>query len=294
MPHRYEDIDFNHSFSTISKEVVEQMQTQEVKQNQKDFDALMNALQEGKCYLCGRDIDECDEKNPCFHFLLNPRLKRKYINALISQPISFIQLYTYLAWVANTERPCFNINDTLSDIANKRLFETTIRYKNIEWSFNFKQSDFEGHQDTKIGNSPHYHFHMTVDGKPIATFNKCHISFTPYDFLMFEIIKQGAAAVDTQFASGLETLIQSVIVNIHPDGLIQFIEVISEKEIYVTFIKPGTITKSQIEEIGVLFNSSELLIYQIIDKINKEKGYSIIYEVYSQEIDNPVIKVRRD
>lgn len=294
MPHRFENIDFKRSFSTLPQDVVEYLQQQEDRQNLKDFIALKEALQEGKCSLCGKSIDVCDEQSPCFHFLLNPKLKGNSRDALLSKPNSFIQLYTYLAWVANTQQPFFNVNDIISDIANNRLFESTIRYKNIEWSFSFKQSDFEGHQNAKIGNLPHYHFHMTVDGRPIAIFNKCHINFIPYDFLMFEIIKQGAADVDTQFASGLETLKQSVFVNMLSNGATQFIEIISENEVHRTFIKPGSITQTQIEEIGSIFHITELPVYKIIDKLNNENGYNILYEVYSQQIDNPVIKVRRD
>ncbi len=294
MPHRYENIDFKRTLASIPMDVREILQEGEDERNAKDFEALKKGLSKGECYLCGKKIEECDPANPCLHFLLNPRLKKVAREALFSKPVSFIHLYTYLAWVANTEMPFVNINDILSDIVNNRIFEGTIRYKNIEWSFTYKPTDLEGHQGAKVGALPHYHFQMKVDNNVTASFNNCHIQFTPYDFQYFEMIKQDAVVIDPQFASGLETLKQSVIVNGYPNGQVEFEELISAEERYITKILPGTISKQQIEEIGDIFSNSKLLIYQIIEKLNKEKGYSIQYALFSRKIDNPILKSRRD
>lgn len=294
MPHRYEKIDFKRTLASIPADVIEILQEYEDKQNAKDFGDLKNGLRKGKCYLCGQDLDNCDPANPCYHFLLNPRLKKAAREALFSKPVSFIHLYTYLAWVANSEKPFVNINDILSDIVSNRVFEASIRYKNIEWYFEYKQTDFEGHQGAKVGASPHYHFQMKVDDNVTASFNNCHVQFTTYDFQYFEMIKQDAVVVDPQFASGLETLKQSVRVTGYPNGLVEFEELLSAEELYITKIIPGTISKQQIEEIGNIFSNSELLIYQIIENLNKEKGCSIQYALFSRKIDNPLIKSRRN
>lgn len=235
-----------------------------------------------------------DVSTPCFHFLLNPKLKKNCREALFSKPVSFIKLYTYLAWVANSNQPFENVNDIISDILPSRIFETTIRYKNIEWSFSFKKSDIEGHPDAKIGGLPHYHFQMTVDGNTVVNYNNCHIQFTPEDFLYFEMIRQNAVKVDPQFAAGLESLKNSVQVNILPDGGVEFIEFISEDELHRTYVLKGTITHDQINEIGELVGASKMEVYQIIDKLNMENGYNIKYGVLSAKRDNPVVKARRD
>lgn len=294
MPHRFDNIDFKRTFESLPKDVVALLQRNEDEQNERRFAALCDSLKHDKCYLCGQSLEYNDESTPCFHFLLNPKLKKKHREALFSKPVSFIKLYTYLAWVANSDQPFENVNDIISDILPSRIFETTIRYKNIEWSFSFKRSDFEGHPDAKIGGLPHYHFQMTVDGNTIVSYNNCHIQFAPEDFLCFEMIRQNAVKVDPQFAAGLEFLKDNVFVNVLPEGGVEFIEFISEEELHRTYVLKDTITHEQIREIGDLYSTSELEIYQIIDKLNVEKGYNIKYGVLSAKRDNPVVKARRD
>lgn len=294
MPHRFDNIDFKRTFESLPKDVVALLQRNEDEQNERRFAALCDSLKHDKCYLCGQSLEYNDESTPCFHFLLNPKLKKKHREALFSKPVSFIKLYTYLAWVANSDQPFENVNDIISDILPSRIFETTIRYKNIEWSFSFKRSDLEGHPDAKIGGLPHYHFQMTVDGNTIVSYNNCHIQFAPEDFLCFEMIRQNAVKVDPQFAAGLEFLKDNVFVNVLPEGGVEFIEFISEEELHRTYVLKDTITHEQIREIGDLYSTSELEIYQIIDKLNVEKGYNIKYGVLSAKRDNPVVKARRD
>lgn len=195
MPYRYANIDFKRTLASIPEEERELLQAYEDKQNAADFEALKKGLSRGECYLCGKKLEECDPANPCFHFLLNPRLKKVAREALFSKPVSFIQLYTYLAWVANTETPFVNINDILSDVINNRIFEGSIRYKNIEWSFSYKLSDFEGHKGTKHGDFPHYHFQMKVDDKVVVYFNN-HIQFDQNDFFYMEMLRQDAITID--------------------------------------------------------------------------------------------------
>ena len=294
MPHRFDNIDFKRTFESLPKDVVALLQRNEDEQNERRFAALCDSLKHDKCYLCGQSLEYNDESTPCFHFLLNPKLKKKHREALFSKPVSFIKLYTYLAWVANSDQPFENVNDIISDILPSRIFETTIRYKNIEWSFSFKRSDLEGHPDAKIGGLPHYHFQMTVDGNTIVSYNNCHIQFAPEDFLCFEMIRQNAVKVDPQFAAGLEFLKDNVFVNVLPEGGVEFIEFISEEELHRTYVLKDTITHEQIREIGDLYSTSDLEIYQIIDKLNVEKGYNIKYGVLSAKRDNPVVKARRD
>ena len=294
MPYRFENINFKRTFESLPKDVVALLQRREYKHNERDFAALCGSLKHNKCYLCGQSLEYNDVSTPCFHFLLNPRLKKKYREALFSKPVSFIKLYTYLAWVANSNQPFENVNDIISDILPSRIFETTIRYKNIEWSFSFKKSDLEGHPDAKIGRLPHYHFQMTVDGNTIVNYNNCHIQFASEDFLYFEMIRQKAAKVDSQFVAGLELLKNSVQVNILSDGGVEFIEFISEDELHRTYVLKDTITHDQINEIEELVSVSTIEVYQIIDKLNMEKGYNIKYGVLSSKRNNPVVKARRD
>lgn len=294
MPHRFANIDFKRTFSSIPEDVIISFQNKEYEQNGKDFNSLRENLKVGRCYLCGKPIDFCDESTPCFHFMLNPKLTKKARIALFSKPVSFFKLYTYLTWVANSELPFVNVNDILSDISPNHLFESTIRYKNIEWSFSFKESDFEGHQGAKVGELPHYHICMTADSKPIITFNKTHIQFTPDDFFYFEVLKQKAAVLDPQFSSGLETLKNGVFIQVQIDGSIVFSEVISEDTIHRTIVKSGSFNNAQLKEIGDKYQTSNKHIYQIIEELNKEKGYKIESITFPAQREGAVTKVRRD
>ena len=108
------------------------------------------------------------------------------------------------------------------------------------------------------------------------------------------MIRQNAVKVDPQFAAGLEFLKDNVFVNVLPEGGVEFIEFISEEELHRTYVLKDTITHEPIREIGDLYSMSDLEIYQIIDKLNVEKGYNIKYGVLSAKRDNPVVKARRD
>lgn len=109
MPHRFENIDFIRTLNSIPKDVIEKFQRQEDEQNKRDFISLCESLKEGKCSLCGHTLDYCDESSPCFHILLNPQIKRKMRQQLFNKPISFIKLYTYLSWIANSDKPFENM-----------------------------------------------------------------------------------------------------------------------------------------------------------------------------------------
>lgn len=109
MPHRFQKIDWKKTLDSIPKDVADLLQKGFDEQNEKDFISLCTSLKQGKCSLCGHSLDYYDENAPCFHLLLNPKLRRKVRENLFSRPISFIKLYTYLAWVANSEKPFENM-----------------------------------------------------------------------------------------------------------------------------------------------------------------------------------------
>lgn len=293
MPHRFQKIDWEKTLDSIPKDVADLLQKGFDEQNEKDFISLCSFLKQGKCSLCGHSLDYYDENAPCFHLLLNPKLRRKVRENLFSRPISFIKLYTYLTWVANSEKPFENINDILCDISDKRLFEATIRYKNIQWSFCFSKEDLEGHHGSKIGKMPHYHFQMSVDNNIIVSYNSTHIQFTPDDFMYFEMIRQNAIQIDPQYASGLDMLKAILQVNVLSNGFVEFVETISEEEAHITYVVLETITQEQLLEVGNIFENSNMEVYQIIDELNIEKGYNIKYCVFSRMKDNPIKKAKR-
>ena len=83
-------------------------------------------------------------------------------------------------WVAYQENMSININNLFLERDKNKVWECTIKYKNLEWSLSCSTTDFEGHKNTKH-NFPHYHFSMKVNEKPFISWN--HIPLTKNDMM---------------------------------------------------------------------------------------------------------------
>ena len=110
--------------------------------------------------------------------------------------------------------------------------------------------------------------------------------------MYFEMIRQNAIKIDPQYASGLDMLKGILQVNVS-NGFVEFVETISEEEAHITYVVLETITQEQLLEVGNIFENSNMEVYQIIDKLNIEKGYNIKYCVFSRMKDNPIKKAKR-
>lgn len=262
MPHRYGDIDFKRTFDSLDTETKEFCRKQGERQNERDFKSLCDGLNNGTCYLCGKPLEDYSE--PCFHWLLNPTIKKNVLRRLFATPVSFIHLYTYLTWVANSETPFVNVNDLMSDVSKGKMFEASIKYREFTWSFSFGGTDFEA---LHYGKS-HYHLEIRKNDNVIVRFGDFHIEFTPYDYLMFEMISQGAVSIDAGHSAGIESLCRGGIPEVFSSGI-----TIPTR----TFILPSSCSDSQLSEIMELKEKTGMGIVDIIDKLNSEKGYSIKY-----------------
>lgn len=291
MPHRFQHIDWRKTIAQFGEEFLQQQHEHELKQNEVDFERLHSNLQRGLCYLCNHHIEYTDVSHPCFHWFINPNIDIKLLKKYFKQqkPISYFRLYTYLTWVANTENPFININDTDDFNANSKIFEGTIRYKNIEWSFSLGKSDFEGHKLSAIGQMSHYHFQMKINDKIQIRYKDTHIPFTPADLLYFEMIKQEAMVIDPSFSAGIKELMQHVHVTVCEDNSALFVQQVSANTVYKTVIP--YITSNQLREIDDVYSCTNLQIHEIVDKLNAEKGYNIKYCVYESSRDNPIEKI---
>lgn len=70
------------------------------------------------------------------------------------------------------------------------MLETTIKYKNIEWTLTYGQSDLDGHKDSQNANFPHFHLQMLVDELPFIRFNDFHIPFSKEDLFNIKLLKK--------------------------------------------------------------------------------------------------------
>lgn len=271
MPNRYGCVDFKKTFETLDSETIDFFTKLDYQQNEQDFQSLCDGLNKGICYLCGKALDDCSE--PCFHWLLNPKIKKKELRKLFEKPISIIKLYTYLTWVANSDTPLININDITADTLPNKMFEATIKYKDFEWSFSLGKTDYNAEHYGKS----HYHLQAKKNSFVYIKYNDFHIECTPEDMLMIEMIRQGSVEFDYGYSGGLGSLISGNV----PNELLQT-TFSTDKKVFLptrTFILPNTINDSQLEEIQNIKRNTGMTVADIIDKLNTEKGYGIKYTV---------------
>lgn len=267
MPNRYSNIDFKKTFESLDEETIKTQTDAWNKQNEQDFKNLCEGLKNNTCYLCGKHIDDCSV--PCFHWLLNPKIKKKELRKLFEKPISITKLYTYLTWVANSDTPFININDISADTLPNKMFEATIKYRDFEWSFSLGKTDYNAEHYGKS----HYHLQAKKNGFVYIKYNDFHIECTPEDMLMIEMIRQGAVEFDAGFSAGLESLKSGnypfiLLQNNYMGGVLG------------TFVLTNTINDAQLQELLEENKNTGISFADIIDKLNSNNGYNIKYILY--------------
>lgn len=291
MDNPYKNLDFQKIISSLPPEVVQLFQEKEDLQNERDFENLRNCLQNNECYLCHNSIDHIEEDTPCFHWLLNPTIKKKQLKKLFNSGIGFGRTYAYLTWVANADKPIVNINDCSHDTLPNKYIETTIKYKQFEWSFSMGNTDIVGHENSKSSNFPHYHIQIKVDDKVIVKFNDFHIPLTDSDLFALEMENKNVLIPSIHFSSGLDVLS-------HIDGkeLSQYLSPsknLSEAQYFTrTLIYPATVNESILNKIKELRLLNNWTVPKTIEYINETLHYHIRYEVIHMPI-NPAEKAHR-
>lgn len=176
-------------FDSMSDEEREQWQDRNDQEHRIQHIYFRQGYRQGKCYLCGKDFKTLSKDEPCLHWLLRQgKFKPKDIR-LIAAKFGYHQIAAYLRWCANEERPLANINDLQEEAPEGKVLSSTIRWKNIEWSFDCSPNDQVGHGGDH-SNFPHYHFQMRIDGRQFINFNDYHLPFDDVDIFAFELSKE--------------------------------------------------------------------------------------------------------
>lgn len=141
------------------------------------------------CYLCDKDFKTISKEDPCVHWLLRRgKFKNKDI-VLITKKFGYHNICAYLRWCANAERVAANINDLKDEAPEGKVLSSTIRWKNIEWSFDCSPNDLAGHGNSN-SDFPHYHFQMRIDGRQFINFNDYHLPFSDVDIFIMRLSKK--------------------------------------------------------------------------------------------------------
>ena len=202
----YRNNDLKKFIESIPQEEIDRQTKFQDDRNEQVYNEFIAALKVNKCFLCGGSMDSFEEPKPCFHwFTYPPGIRKKHFEKYLEKPIGFFQLDSYLRWLANTEKPFGNINDLKGETSKTSFIETTIRYKNIEWSFSIGHTDKEGHPGKQVGSIPHFHIQMLVDGRIFIKFGDFHIKFTDENLFILELAEQGGEKVKLghSFGAGL-------------------------------------------------------------------------------------------
>ncbi len=185
----------------------------------------------GECYLCGKPFKTISKNTPCIHWLLRRcKFKAKDFHKIYKE-FDYHQISSFLRWVANQERFQGNINDLLDEKGERKIFQVTIKWKNIEWTFDCSKTDYEGHNGAS-SSFPHYHFQMRIDGNQFINFNKHHIPFSDKDLFNLDLLRQKPDLIQHTFGAGGSGMQDAVELN--PKDIIQH-TVLTENEEDATY-----------------------------------------------------------
>lgn len=166
----------------LTQEEKDRINKQEIERSEKEYEGFVSAFKEKKCFYCNQKLDYFNKKEPCFHWLLiPPGIKKNDFNLFLKNSECF-RLIAYLRWVANQEAKFRNINDLKIESKDSRIFETTIKFQDKEWTFCCNKSDLEGHGRFIF---PHCHLSIKINGKRFINFNDYHLRLSEQD--LFEL-----------------------------------------------------------------------------------------------------------
>lgn len=196
-------------FESLSKEEIQEMNNKQQKLLETSYHNFKSNLEKGICYLCGSPLKTFSKNKPCLHWMLRPKGVKKKHFPYLYENVSYFQMESYARWLANLETPLKNINDIDVEKRESKIFETTIKYKHIEWSFSCSPSDLEGHKNSKEGNYPHFHFQMRLDGKPFINYSQNHIAFSNEDIWKLAMINQDEIPIgmNSMYGAGMGSIL---------------------------------------------------------------------------------------
>ncbi|SER21015.1 hypothetical protein SAMN04244573_03115 [Azotobacter beijerinckii] len=178
-------------FERMSSDEIEEINRLNDEEHQRQAKAFKEGYKQDICYLCNKPFKTISTNNPCLHWLLRQcKFKKKDFPKIYSK-YGYGNIAAFVRWCANQERLLSNINDLKDEKPDRKVISYTVKWKNIEWTFDCSKNDFEGHTGTAI-DYPHYHFQMRIDGKQFINFNDFHVPFAEHDlFVLKTSLEQG-------------------------------------------------------------------------------------------------------
>lgn len=200
---------------SFSLEFAQKINTREQERTKKEHSEFISSHNRGECYLCSLPYDQYEVQKPCIHWVFRPSNIEKDKIALAIKKFGYFKLEAFLRWIANTECYGSKINDLREEGDSSKVIETTIIYKNFEWSFSCGKGDFEGHKNGLEGTSPHFHLQMKIDQKRFISFNDYHFPFDSYDFFIFRVKRGDEPGIryEENYGMGMSGLLNTMADN---------------------------------------------------------------------------------
>lgn len=181
--------DFAHFLATLSVEKIAYGNKVNYRAAAAEYQSFLSHFTKESCYLCERPLASFSKKTPCPHWLLKPKGFKKKDLPAVAERYGFYQIQSFLRWVANQDGFAKNINDLLEEGTGSKLFEVTIKYKNLEWAFSCAESDYQGHATSQHAKHQHYHFQMRIDRRPFINYSDFHVPFSEMDIINIEAMR---------------------------------------------------------------------------------------------------------
>jgi hypothetical protein len=164
------------NFNTLSDTEIDDINSKQQTEHLRQLEEFKINYKNDICYLCNKPFKTLSKNEPCLHWLLRRcKFKTKDFK-LIYEKYGYTNIASFLRWCANIEKPLININDMEEEKPKGKVISNTIKWKNIEWTFDCSENDFKGHAGTAI-DYPHYHFQMRIDQQQFINFNSYHLPF---------------------------------------------------------------------------------------------------------------------
>ena len=184
--------------NSLTQEQIDEGNRRDHAEHERQVTEFRQAYALGKCYLCGEAFDQMRSAHPCTHWLLRRCRFKKNDFPKIFKRYDYHNIAAFLRWCANEEALLRNINDLEEEKSDRKIISYTVKWKNVEWTFDCTENDMHGH-GTGSSSFPHYHFQMRIDGKQFINFNKYHIPLSERD--LFNLSLQDHPKVHHSFGS---------------------------------------------------------------------------------------------
>jgi hypothetical protein len=174
-PERYEAF-----FKSLTPEQIEEANRKNDDEHTQQVHAFKEAYSQGRCYLCDLPFDQMRSEHPCIHWLLRRCKFKKNDFPKIYSLYGYYNIAAFLRWCANEEALLRGINDLADERSDRKIISYTIKWKNVDWTFDCTGNDINGHGGAH-SSFPHYHFQMRIDGRQFINFNEFHVPFHDQD-----------------------------------------------------------------------------------------------------------------